>query len=165
MKQIISTFLFISLLFSETYAKENHKTKTYSMEQLEGTWNFLYEDNDDDTSIIISGTNTYSLNGTLLSKGTIKIYNADKTLSADTNIIMHDEWTVEGNKLIEQVIECQFDYIKKSKDTFVAMMMNILLKSMCNIQIKTTSIITDISPEKFTTNDDGETQIYNRVKF
>ena len=160
MKQTI----LILLLLTETYAQESHQTKTYSMEQLKGTWNYFYEDNDTDSSMVISGTNTYSLNGTLISKGSIKFFNADKKLSAKTNIIMHDEWSIEGNKLIEQVIECQFDYIKKSKDDFIVMMMDIVLKSMCNAQLKTTSDILDISPEEFTTRDLNETQVYTKVK-
>ncbi len=164
MQKTILTLLFSTLLLSETYAKESYKTETYSMEQLKGTWKFLYEDSDEDTSLVMQGTNTYSLNGTLLSKGNIKIYNSDKILASDTNIIMHDEWSIEDNKLTEQVIECQFDYIKKSKDDFLSMMLNIILKSMCNSQTKVTSTITNISSQEFTTNDDGEIQVYTKIK-
>ncbi|CAA6826766.1 MAG: Unknown protein [uncultured Sulfurovum sp.] len=165
MKKSVSILLFLFLIFNVAYAKKSHDGETYTMEQLKGTWSFSHKDSTDNSAIEINGTNTYYLNGTLISKGNIKIYNSDKTLSSDTNVIMNDEWTIEGNKLIEQAVECQFEYIKKPKDNVIAMMMEMLLKSMCNDQVKVASTITDISSEKFTTITIGKTEVFTKVKF
>ena len=146
MKKVVAFVLASLLSVGILYAKED-SIKNYNMDSFIGSWKYSETIQDKDPLISVQSIDTYKNDGSLISKGDIKMYDINKTLIAHTNVEFIEKWSVAGSKYTEQVIECKRDEILKVKDPMDNMLLNMILSTICDRQTKMTHKIIQVSED------------------